>query len=586
MIGEVHDPRSYLLGGVAGHAGLFSTADDLAVYARMLLHERQPQRQAHPQSADGPADDDAARRADGGRRDLRLGCADRRTRRIAASCSRGFGHTGFTGTSLWIDPDSETAVIFLSNRVHPDGKGNVNRVRGQVATLAAAAISMPRRSAKAQPVLTGIDVLERDGFARAQGPARRPGDEPHRRRSPGPGDDRPAAQGRRRDAGGPVQPRARHPRRRRCPGRRQQGREDRPADLQSLRQAPQADAETLKGIDTLVFDIQDAGCRFYTYISTLGLVMEAAAEHKVRVVVLDRPNPLGGLAVEGPLLDAGKESFVAYHALPIRYGLTIGELAQLYNAERKLGCDLQVIKMEGWKRGDLYDRTGLHWINPSPNLRGLTAALLYPGIGLLETTNVSVGRGTDRPFEWIGAPGSTATKLAAALAKHDLPGVRFVPLKLTPASSTHKDKQCDGVQILIDDWSRFQPLPTGLAIACELHRLYPEEWQIDKYNTLLGHQATLDALKKGATAGGVGEAVAGGPHALPRTGEDVLAVSGMSEKRRCDFGYNERKAVSCHRPIVAVENTMPSPFPGMNPYLEQNDTWQDFRNSFLTHARE
>ncbi len=261
----------------------------------------------------------------------------------------------------------------------------------------------------------------------------------------------------------------------------------------------QPTAETLKGIDTLVFDIQDAGCRFYTYISTLGLVMEAAAENKVRVVVLDRPNPLGGLTVDGPLLDAGKESFVAYHALPIRYGLTIGELAQLYNAERKLGCDLQVIKMEGWKRGDLYDRTGLHWINPSPNLRGLTATLLYPGIGLLETTNVSVGRGTDRPFEWIGAPWLDGEKLAAALAKHDLPGVRFLPLKLTPASSTHKDKKCDGVQILIDDWSRFQPLPTGLAIACELRRLYPDEWQLDKYNTLLGHQATLDALKKGAT---------------------------------------------------------------------------------------
>jgi uncharacterized protein YbbC (DUF1343 family) len=160
---------------------------------------------------------------------------------------------------------------------------------------------------------------------------------------------------------------------------------------------------------------------------------------------------------------------------------------------------LQVIAMEGWRRGDLYDRTGLHWVNPSPNLRGLPAALLYPGVGLLETTNVSVGRGTDRPFEWIGAPWLDGEKLAAALAKHDLPGVRFLPLKLTPTASTHKDKACDGVQILLDDWSRFQPLRTGLTIACELRRLYPEEWQADKYKTLLGHDATLEALKKGAS---------------------------------------------------------------------------------------
>ena len=257
-------------------------------------------------------------------------------------------------------------------------------------------------------------------------------------------------------------------------------------------------AETLKGIDTLVFDIQDAGCRFYTYISTLGLVMEAAAENKVRVVVLDRPNPIGGKSIEGPMLDTGKESFVGYHILPIRHGLTIGELALLFNAEKKLGCDLHVVKMEGWRRGDLFDRTGLHWVNPSPNLRSLTEALLYPGVGLLETTNVSVGRGTDRPFEWIGAPWLDGERLAAALAQHRLPGVRFLPLKLTPTSSTHQGKQCGGVQIMLDDWSSFQPLRTGMALASELQHLYPTEWQIDKYQRLLGNQATFDALKRGA----------------------------------------------------------------------------------------
>jgi uncharacterized protein YbbC (DUF1343 family) len=258
-------------------------------------------------------------------------------------------------------------------------------------------------------------------------------------------------------------------------------------------------AETLKGIDTLVYDIQDAGCRFYTYISTLELLLEAGAENKVRVVVLDRPNPLGGVAVEGPVLDAGRESFVGCHPLPVRHGLTVGELAKLFNAERKLGCDLEVIAMEGWKRGDLFDRTGLHWVNPSPNLRGLTAALLYPGIGLLETTNVSVGRGTDRPFEWVGAPWLDGNKLAAALARQDLRGVRFVPLQHTPTFSTHKDKVCDGVQILVDDWSRFQPLRTGLAIACELRRLYPDDWKVERYDTLLSNRATFESLKKGGT---------------------------------------------------------------------------------------
>jgi uncharacterized protein YbbC (DUF1343 family) len=257
-------------------------------------------------------------------------------------------------------------------------------------------------------------------------------------------------------------------------------------------------AETLKGIDTLVYDIQDAGCRFYTYISTLGYVLEAAAEHNLRVVVLDRPNPIGGLAVEGPLLDPGKESFVAYHRLPIRHGLTVGELAQFFNAERKLGARLEVVRMEGWQRGDFFDRTGVAWVNPSPNLRSLTQAYLYPGVGLLETTNVSVGRGTDRPFEWIGAPWIDGLRLAAELAAEGVPGVRFVPLRLTPASSTHKDKPCGGVNLIVDNWARFRPLALGMALATTLRRLYPNEWQIERYGNLLGNQATLDALKRGS----------------------------------------------------------------------------------------
>jgi uncharacterized protein YbbC (DUF1343 family) len=213
--------------------------------------------------------------------------------------------------------------------------------------------------------------------------------------------------------------------------------------------------------------------------------------------VLDRPDPIGGVAVAGPVLDPGRESFVAYHRLPVRHGMTVGELARLFKAERRLDVGLEVVAMEGWHREDFYDRTGLTWVNPSPNLRSLTQAHLYPGIGLLETTNLSVGRGTDRPFEWVGAPWLDGRRLAAALAELHLPGVRFVPVHLKPVSSVHAGKDCGGIQIIPDDWSRFEPLRTGLAIATQLRQLYPSDWQVERYGTLLGHGATLEGLKGG-----------------------------------------------------------------------------------------
>src|SRR5262249_12417710 len=163
----------------------------------------------------------------------------------------------------------------------------------------------------------------------------------------------------------------------------------------------------------------------------------AAKQQGIRVVVLDRPNPIGGRAVAGPVRDPEAESFVAYHRLPVRHGMTVGELALLYNTERHIGADLEILRMDGWRRADLFDRTGLTWVNPSPNLRSLTAALLYPGIGLLETTNLSVGRGTDCPFEWVGAPWLDGRRFAEALAAEDIPGTRFIPLKFTPVSSIY-----------------------------------------------------------------------------------------------------------------------------------------------------
>ncbi len=255
--------------------------------------------------------------------------------------------------------------------------------------------------------------------------------------------------------------------------------------------------EMLKGIDTLVFDIQDIGTRFYTYISTMGNVMQAAAKHGIRVVILDRPNPINGIDVQGPVLDAGSESFVGYHRIAVRHGMTTGELARVFNAELKLNLDLKVIKIEGWDRGKFFDATGLPWINPSPNMRCLTQALLYPGIGLLETTNLSVGRGTDTPFEIIGAPYIDGVKLAHNLNTAGLEGIRFVPIRFTPDSSKFKNEQCGGVNFIITNRKRFHPLKTGLELARILRLMYPEEWKTDSLNRLLSHKKTYEAIRAG-----------------------------------------------------------------------------------------
>lgn len=260
-------------------------------------------------------------------------------------------------------------------------------------------------------------------------------------------------------------------------------------------------AESLQGIDTLVFDIQDIGARFYTYISTMGNAMKAAAEHDIRFVVLDRPNPIGGVAVQGPMLDPGSESFVGFHPMPVRHGMTAGELAQMFNAELKLDLNLEVIAVEGWRRGDFFDATGLVWTNPSPNMRSLTQALLYPGIGLIETTNVSVGRGTDTPFEVIGAPWIEPLALARELNAADLPGIRFVPIRFTPDDSKFKDQLCGGINFIVTNRDAFDPLATGLTVAVALHRMHPDDWDTASLNRLLAHAATRDAILAGKSVG-------------------------------------------------------------------------------------
>lgn len=258
--------------------------------------------------------------------------------------------------------------------------------------------------------------------------------------------------------------------------------------------------EMLQDIDTLVFDIQDIGCRFYTYVSTMGNCLQAAAEHGLRFVVLDRPNPIGGVGIAGPVLDEGKESFTAWHRMPLRHGMTAGELMRMFAGERGIRCETSVIACEGWTRSDLFHETGLTWTDPSPNMRSLTEALLYPGIGLLETTNVSVGRGTDTPFERIGAPWCDGPRLAARLREQGLKGVAFVPIYFTPTASKFEGKRCSGVQIAITDWSVFEPVLTGITIACALRDLFAADWKTDKLDTLWKHQASLSAFSTGADA--------------------------------------------------------------------------------------
>lgn len=255
--------------------------------------------------------------------------------------------------------------------------------------------------------------------------------------------------------------------------------------------------EQLAGLDTLVFDVQDVGCRFYTYLSTLGHCLVAAAQNELRMIVLDRPNPIGGVAVEGPLADDTRLNFTAFHPIPVRHGMTLGEMALLLNAERELKANLVVVKCEGWNRADWWDATGLTWVNPSPNMRSLTQATLYPGVGLLEFTNLSVGRGTDTPFEVIGAPFIEGRALAYALNAKGLPGIRFIPVHFTPRASKFEGERCGGINLLVTDRSKFQAVRTGVEIALALRALYLEEWQASKYMTLLANRGAMDGILAG-----------------------------------------------------------------------------------------
>ena len=520
ICGEAHDPECYLMGGVAGHAGLFSTAADLSIFSRMLLAggEYGGARILSPHTIEmmTTPQSPGARNARGLGWDLEAPFASNRDELPPAGA---FGHRGYTGTSLWIDPVTGIYAILLTNRVHPDGKGDVRELRAQVRATVSAALGplseieiLAKRPAlspyfekighgtsrrQGERVVTGIDVLKEGGFSLLKGKrigliTNHTGLDSEGTRtldllrkaegtsltavfSPEHGlygnVDAKIASHRDQATGLPV------------------------TSLYGDHRRPTP--KMFAGLDAIVFDIQDAGVRFYTYITTMGYAMEAAAGTRIPFYVLDRPNPITAALVQGPVMDQEMKSFTGYFPLPVRHGMTVGELAGLFNGENAIGAELHVVKMKGYRRDSWFDETGLKWVNPSPNLRSITQAVLYPGVAMVEGANVSVGRGTSTPFELIGAPWVRGRELADYLNGRKIDGVQFLPVEFTPESSLYKGCTCRGTRILLKDRATLDSALLGIEIVSALRRLFPRDFKIDGTRSLIGSQQVLTAIKTG-----------------------------------------------------------------------------------------
>ncbi|WP_442481893.1 exo-beta-N-acetylmuramidase NamZ domain-containing protein [Aeoliella sp. SH292] len=500
--GIVHDPRARKVGGIAGHAGLFSTADDLARYANALLGGGAPLMNSSTfENWTTSRDIDGNLRGLGW--DMRSGYSKNRGKHMSP---RAIGHGGFTGTAMWIDPGLDLFVIFLSNRVHPDGKGEANELAGRIGTIASAACTVsapapePAASTSTAPTVLGIDALVADGFAPLRG--KRVGLIANHTSI--------NAEGK-----STIDLLASAPDVKLValfsPEHGLRGTEDHANITDSIDEKTKLPVYSLYGktnkptpeqladIDVLVFDIQDIGCRFYTYLSTMGLAMEAAAEAGKAFVVLDRPNPIGGHVVEGPVLDAGDEAFVGYHTIPVRHGMTMGELAGMIMAEKQLDLDLTVVQVQNWDRNSYLYETGLPWVNTSPNMRSLTEALLYPGVGLFETTNVSVGRGTGTPFELFGAPWIDGRALADKINAYRLPGVEAMAVRFTPDASKFEGEPCGGVNFIVTDWETFRPVNLTWCVGASLVELYPDQWEARSFNRLLINKEVHELVSKGVS---------------------------------------------------------------------------------------
>ena len=508
--GVVHDPDTRRMGGISGAAGLFSTADDLAVFAQAILDQG---RHAGGQFLSADAIKSMAQpQSPSGKLPLRgLGWA---IHSASGSWSEmlppgSFGHKGYTGTLIWIDPVTRTYLIVLSSRVYPDGEARAETLRDRVFSLTVQATGrlapgspadaplQPAAGLPAGRIMTGVDLLAARNFSPLKG--KRVGlitnhtglDAAGRRtidllsRAPG------------------VKLRALF-----SPEHGLSGQAD--GKVASVRDAPtglpvhslygttrRPKPEMLKDLDALVFDLQDAGVRFYTYITTMGYAMEASAQKRIDFIVLDRPNPITAARTEGPVLEPDLKSFTGYFPLPVRHGMTMGELARMFNAENRIGARLTVIPMRGYERGMWFDETGLAWVNPSPNLRSLTQAVLYPGVALCEASNVSVGRGTDTPFELLGAPWIDAERLAAYLRDRSIAGVDFEAARFTPSAANFKGEECRGVRIELKDRNALKPVAMGIELLFALNRLYPRVFRLDPALHLVGSRAVLQAIADG-----------------------------------------------------------------------------------------
>jgi uncharacterized protein YbbC (DUF1343 family)/CubicO group peptidase (beta-lactamase class C family) len=514
--GEVHDPTARRMGGVAGHAGLFSTASDLATFAKMLLlggsmrgihimNSASVEMMTLPQT---PADKIPP---------YGLGWsldAPLSANRDSLFPAGSFGHKGYTGTFIWIDPVTQTYIIALTNRVHPYGKGNAEPLREHILNVVSKALGplsesrilACRPSMKSyyglmknhvEKVQAGIDVLEAEKFAPLTGLR--------------------------------VGLITNHS------GLDSTGR----SDIDILRRAPHLQlvalfspehglsgnldekissatdpslglpvyslyGDTLRptermldGIDAFVFDVQDIGARFYTYITTMAYAMEAAAHKGIAFYVLDRPNPLTGLSVQGPPMDKDLKCFTGYFPLPVRHGMTVGELAQMFNHENRIGADLHIIKMKGYRRDYWYDDTGLAWVNPSPNIHNITEAILYPGVAMVEGSNVSVGRGTATPFELLGAPWVHARQFTSYLNQRKIKGIEFAPADFTPHNDIFKNRKCHGVRIILEDRNSLNSALLGIEITNALYRLYPEDFNLEQTLHMVGSRKAIQSLKAG-----------------------------------------------------------------------------------------
>ena len=523
--GVVHDPRADRMGGVAGHAGVFSTAGDLALYAQALISRKQILDGDIIEKMTTPQQPPNATEVRGLGWDIDSSFSSNRGSLLPVG---SFGHTGFTGTSMWIDPYTNTYVILLTNSVLPRQGPAIISLRSRVATAVAgvlhldvtsadrdkhlaitgyneAATASRHLAARNGHVLTGIDALEQDNFASLK---RDKAEMTVGLLTNNTGVD---GQGRRTidvlAAAPGVKLAAIFAPEHGIFGAVDDLKVDNTTDtvtgvpVYSLYGGTDAKKrpplDILKTLDAVVFDIQDAGARFYTYPATLGYLLEAAAQTNTEVIVLDRPNPVNGAFVQGNMSQPQFESFTNYHPTPVRHGMTLGELAQMYNVERKIGARLRVIPMQGWLRGDWFDSTGIVWINTSPNLRSVNEAELYPGVALVEGTNVSVGRGTDTPFEVMGAPWIDARAYSDYMNARLIPGVRFVPVTFTPVSGPYQNQQCKGVNIIVTDRTVLDAPEMGIELAAALKKLYPDNWKIEHMITALANQQVFDALAAG-----------------------------------------------------------------------------------------